>query len=127
MNRISLQKGIMKKFSRLRKYRAKMQSILFRKEKEQHKKARKKTTGIILKIGNIFRADFGMFYQVTRNVGTLYDTTDVMDTYIFRMVREVGDMGLSSAADVLQSMVGFVLVVITNRITKKIDPDKALF
>lgn len=82
---------------------------------------------VILKIGNIFRADFGMFYQVTRNVGTLYDTTDVMDTYIFRMVREVGDMGLSSAADVLQSMVGFVLVVITNRITKKIDPDKALF
>lgn len=82
---------------------------------------------VILKIGNIFRADFGMFYQVTRNAGTLYDTTDVMDTYIFRMVREIGDMGLSSAADVLQSMVGFVLVVITNRITKKIDPDKALF
>lgn len=82
---------------------------------------------VILKIGNIFRADFGMFYQVTRNAGILYDTTDVMDTYIFRMVREIGDMGLSSAADVLQSMVGFVLVVITNRITKKIDPDKALF
>ena len=82
---------------------------------------------VILKIGNIFRADFGMFYQVTRNAGTLYDTTDVMDTYIFRMVREIGDMGLSSAADVLQSMVGFVLVVIINRITKKIDPDKALF
>ena len=81
----------------------------------------------ILDIGNIFRADFGLFYQLTRNVGTLYSTTDVMDTYIFRTMRVVGDMGMSSAAGLLQSVVGFILVMITNYISKKIDNDNALF
>lgn len=81
----------------------------------------------ILKIGNIFRADFGLFYQVTRDVGTLYSTTDVMDTYIFRTMRVIGNMGMSSAAGLLQSVVGFVLVIITNTLSRKFSPDSALF
>lgn len=81
----------------------------------------------ILSVGNIFRADFGLFYQVPRNIGALYPTTDVMDTYIFRSLKEVGDMSMSSAAGFLQSVVGFVTVMITNQITKKIDSDSALF
>ena len=81
----------------------------------------------ILSIGNIFRADFGLFYQVTRDVGLLYSRTDVIDTYIFRAMRQVGDMGMSSAAGLLQSVVGFVLVVATNAASRKINPDSALF
>jgi len=81
----------------------------------------------ILKIGGIFRADFGLFYQTTRNVSALYSVADVMDTYIFRTMRVLGDMSISSAAGVLQSVVGFLCVVITNYIVKKIDPDRALF
>lgn len=81
----------------------------------------------ILKIGNIFRADFGLFYQLTRDSGLLYSTTDVMDTYIFRTMRVLGDMGISSAAGVLQSVVGFFTVIIVNCIVKKLDPDYALF
>lgn len=81
----------------------------------------------ILKIGNIFRADFGLFYQITRDVGMLYPVTDVIDTYIFRTMREIGDMGTSSAAGLLQSVVGFVLVMITNAVSKRIDPDYGLF
>ncbi len=81
----------------------------------------------ILKIGNIFRADFGLFYQVPRDVGALYSTTDVMDTYIFRTMRELGNMGMSSAAGLLQSVVGFVLVMLTNWLSKKFSPDAALF
>lgn len=81
----------------------------------------------ILKIGNIFRADFGLFYQVTRDVGVLYETTDVIDTYIFRTMKVVGDMGLSSAVGLLQSVVGFVLVMATNYAAKKIDPERSLF
>jgi len=85
------------------------------------------TITAILKIGHIFRADFGLFYQVTRDVGTLYPTTDVMDTYIFRTMKELGDMGMSTAAGFLQSVVGLVTVIVTNHITKKINPDNALF
>ena len=81
----------------------------------------------ILAIGSIFRADFGLFYQVPRNVGLLYKTTDVVDTYIFRTMREVGDLGLSSAVGVLQSCVGFIMVMITNHITKKISPENSMF
>ncbi len=82
---------------------------------------------LIMKIGGIFRADFGLFYQVTRNIGKLYDVTDVLDTYIFRTMRVIGDMGISSAAGFLQSVVGLVLVMITNGIIRKIEPDNALF
>lgn len=84
-------------------------------------------TLVILKIGGIFRADFGMFYQLPRDIGVLYPTTDVIDTYIFRSMRAVGDMGMSAAIGLLQSVVGFVLVMLTNSITKKIDPDSGLF
>ena len=82
---------------------------------------------IILAIGGIFRADFGLFYNVPRNVGLLYKTTDVIDTYIFRAMRELGDMGMSSAVGLLQSVVGFAMVMLTNSISKKINPDNALF
>lgn len=85
------------------------------------------TIRTILAIGNIFRADFGLFYQLTRDSGKLYAVTDVMDTYIFRTMRELGDMGISSAAGLLQSVVGFILVMIVNAVVKKIDPDRALF
>lgn len=81
----------------------------------------------IMSIGGIFRADFGLFYQVPRNVGLLYKTTDVVDTYIFRTMREVGDMGMSSAVGLLQSVVGLITVLITNAVTKRINPDNALF
>lgn len=81
----------------------------------------------IMKIGNIFRADFGLFYQMTRNIGALYETTDVLDTYIYRTMRVFGDMSTSAAMGLLQSVVGFILVVITNAITRRIDSDLSLF
>lgn len=82
---------------------------------------------LIMKMGNIFRADFGLFYQVTRDIGGLYETTDVIDTYIYRTMRVIGDMSTSSAMGLLQSVVGFILVVLTNAITKKVDDSLSLF
>lgn len=81
----------------------------------------------IMKVGNIFRADFGLFYQMTRDIGALYETTDVLDTYIYRTMRVFGDMSTSSAMGLLQSVVGFVLVVVTNAVTRHIDEDLSLF
>lgn len=85
------------------------------------------TIMVILDIGQIFRADFGLFYNVTRNVGALYPTTDVMDTYIFRALMERGNIGMSSAASLIQSIVCFATIMVTNTIVKKISPENALF
>ncbi len=80
----------------------------------------------ILAIGGIFHSDFGLFYQVTRNVGKLYETTDVIDTYIFRTMRVIGDMGTSSAVGLVQSVIGLILVLVTNKLSKLIDNDYGL-
>ena len=86
----------------------------------------------IMKIGGIFRADFGLFYSVTQDGanGNLYETTNVFDTYIFRTFRSSNTgnaYGLSAAAGLFQSVVGMVLVIATNYLTKKVDKDLALF
>lgn len=85
------------------------------------------TMMIILDIGRIFRADFGLFYNVTRNVGQLYPTTDVIDTYVFRALMEEGNIGMSSAASAIQSVVCLVTILVANTVVKKIEPDNALF
>lgn len=81
----------------------------------------------LLQIGRIFYADFGLFYNVTRDSGILYPTTDVIDTYVFRMLRKVGDFGMASAAGFYQAVVGFALVFLSNLIVRNKDKDNALF
>jgi len=81
----------------------------------------------ILKIGGIFRGDFGLFYQVTMNSALLYDVTDVIDTYVYRTMRETNNMSLTTAIGFLQSVVGMVMVIATNWLSKKIDGDNGLF
>ena len=82
---------------------------------------------LILSVGSIFRADFGLFYQLPRNSGALYDVTNVLDTYVYRGLMNSGDIGMSTAAGLYQSSVGFVLILITNKIVNKLDPSSALF
>ena len=82
---------------------------------------------VLLAIGNIFRGDFGMFYQTVKTSALLQPVTDVIDTYIYRALKVSGDLTGSSAASFVQSVVGLVLVLITNSITKKLDPENALF
>lgn len=81
----------------------------------------------LLAIGRIFYSDFGLFYQVPLNAGALNSTTNVIDTYVYRGLMQLGDIGMSSAAGVYQSIVGFVLVLISNYVVRKINSDNALF
>ena len=84
-------------------------------------------TMFILSIGKIFNSDFGLFYQVPMNSGALYNTTNVITTFVYRALLERGDIGMSSAAGLYQSAVGFVLVLITNQIVRKVDADNSMF
>ena len=81
----------------------------------------------LLAIGKIFYADFGLFYQVPRDSGTLYSVTNVIDTYVYRGLKTTGEIGMSTAAGLYQSVVGFVLVITSNYIVRKFDKDSALF
>ena len=81
----------------------------------------------LMSIGRIFYSDFGLFYQVPQNSGALFNVTQTIDTYVYRGLMELNDVGMSAAAGLYQSLVGFILVLIANAIVRKIDSDNALF
>ena len=84
----------------------------------------------LLWVGKLFSGglgDWNGFYSITNNSGPLYATTDVIDTYVFRSLKTLNDYGMTAAAGLYQSVVGLVLVVVSNGIIRKIDPDSALF
>lgn len=82
---------------------------------------------LILGMGSILKSDYGLYYYLPQNQGQLYDTVDVLDTYIMRSVRVTGNYAGSSAAGFVQSIVGCVLVIAVNTITKKLDEDSSVF
>ncbi len=81
----------------------------------------------LMNIGRIFYSDFGLFYQVPMNSGSLIDVTQTIDTYIYRGLLNNANMGMSSAACFVQSVLGFLLVLAANGIVRKISRDEALF
>ncbi len=80
----------------------------------------------LMAIGRIFYSDFGLFYQVPMNQGALYSTTNTIDTYVYRGLLQMGNISMSAAAGVYQSVVGFILVLAANLIVRRIDKDSAL-
>jgi len=81
----------------------------------------------IINLGNIFRADFGLFYQVPMQQGLLAPTTEVLDTYIYKALIQTGDLGMSAAAGLYQSVVGFFTVLLANWIVGKISEENKIF
>lgn len=82
---------------------------------------------LILNIGGIFRSDFGLFYLIPRSSGTLINVTQTFDTYIYRALTTTNDIGMSTAAGLLQSVVGALLIVASNAVIRKLEPESALF
>lgn len=82
---------------------------------------------VLMSIGTIFYSDFGLFYQVPLNSGMLYSVTSTLDTYVYRGLLQQNNIAMSSAAGVYQSLVGFVLVMLSNFFVKKFDGENSLF
>ena len=82
---------------------------------------------LLMAVGKIFNGDFGMVYALVGTNTVLYPTTDIIDTYVYRQLMEQSNMGMSSAVGLWQSVMGCIMVVIMNKITKKLDEDSALF
>jgi len=82
---------------------------------------------MLLRLGRIFYSDFGLFYQVPLNSGALFNATATIDTYVFNGLLGSGDMGMSAAAGVYQSIVGFILVITVNYFVRRKNKDSALF
>lgn len=80
----------------------------------------------MLNVGRIFYSDFGLFYQVPQNSGAILNVTNVLDTYVYRGLLELGDIGMSSAAGLYQSVVGFAIIMIVNTVVRKLSPDDAI-
>lgn len=82
---------------------------------------------MLLGVGSIMHSDTGLFYQVTRNTGALYETTQVIDSYVLNAITSSTDYGVTAATTFYQSAVGCILMLIVNQIVRKISPDNALF
>ena len=84
---------------------------------------------LILKVGSILTTDMGLFYQVPLNTPQLYNTTNVISTYTYNLMTGAGanTLGMASATSMLNSLVGFVLIVVSNKIVKKLDSDSGIF
>lgn len=82
---------------------------------------------LIMSIGGIFRGDFGLFYTVTQNSGSLYRVTNIIDTYVYNAMSKLNNYGMATAAGLYQSIVGCILLLISNKIVERIEPENALF
>lgn len=82
---------------------------------------------VLLAIGNVFRGDFGMFYQTVKDNSLILPYTDILDTYVYRSLMQTGDIGMSAAAGLYQSVLCFITICSVNFLVKKVQPDYALF
>ena len=82
---------------------------------------------LILNLGQVFRSDFGLFYQVPMMQSPLFPVTQTIDTYVYRALMQLNNVGMSAAASFVQSVVGFIFIVTANKIVTKLDENSALF
>lgn len=85
------------------------------------------TVLVLFSLGRIFFGDFGMVYGIVRDVGPLLQTTEVIDTYVYRAMRQTGDFSLTAAIGLWQSSLGIIVILVSNKLSKKINDGTSLF
>lgn len=82
---------------------------------------------VVISLGQIFVGNFGLFWNVPQESGLLYPVTNVIDTYVYRSLNITGDIEMAAAASFYQSIVGFVIVMISNGIIRVVSKEDAIF
>ncbi|WP_271753577.1 ABC transporter permease [Cohnella sp. JJ-181] len=82
---------------------------------------------LILSVGGLVSGDFGLHYFIPNNSGMTFPTTDIIDTYVYRALTKLGDVGMASAVGLFQSTVGLVLVLLANAMAKRLNPENSLW
>lgn len=85
------------------------------------------TVMLLLSVGSVMRSDTGLFYQVTRNNGMLYPTTQVIDSYVLNAILTSSNFGFVAATSFFQSVVGLLMMLFANGMVRKIAPENSLF
>lgn len=85
------------------------------------------TVMLLLSVGNVMRSDTGLFYQVTRNSGVLYSTTQVIDSYVLNAIFKNSNFGFTAATSFFQSVVGLLMMLLANGLVRRVHPENALF
>jgi ABC-type polysaccharide transport system permease subunit len=81
----------------------------------------------LLAIGRIFFGDFQTIYAIVGENGRLLPTTDIIETYVFRSVRNNAEFAMASAVGLFQSVVGFLLIFFSNQMVRFYNKDYSLF
>ncbi len=84
-------------------------------------------TMVMLSLGSLMRGNFELFYQIIGNNGLLFESTDIIDTFVFRSLLTSSNMGMNSAVAFYQSVLCFIFITVVNAIVRKVDKDNALF
>lgn len=84
-------------------------------------------TLLLYALGGILHGQFDLFYQLVGNNGVLFNTTDIIDTYVYRSLTSNFDVGLGTAAGLYQSVFGFLLILTVNAVVKRVNDEYALF
>lgn len=84
-------------------------------------------TLLILNLGSLFISSFGLFYQVTRNSASILPATETIDVYVYKALKENANYGFSAAASLLQNLCGCILMLMSNAVITKHDPERGLF
>lgn len=81
----------------------------------------------LLSLGRVFNSDFGLFFQVPQNSGLISSTTQTIDTFVYNVLITQSNVGMSAAASFFQSVMGFLMIMVFNALTRKISRENALF
>lgn len=82
---------------------------------------------LLFALGGIMKGNFGLFWNLIGNNSQLFATTDIIETAVYRMMMSQNNFATSSAVGLYQSLFGFALVMLSNWLVKRVDPDYALF